>query len=100
MRVTAQKAGSLANNILRSTVCRTADFMSSIFVSHVRPLIDYASRVWNTGYLKDGRLLELVQRKFTKRVTGLEEMSYGDRLKALALFSIRVRLLRADLIKC
>ena len=99
VRVTVQKAGGLANNLLRSTVCRNADFMSSIFVSHVRPLIDYASCVWNTGYLGDSRLLEAVQRRFTKRIAGLEEVSYGDRLRELNLFSVKGRLLRADLIK-
>ena len=31
---------------------------------------------------------------------GLRDMNYGDRLKALDLFSVQGRLLRADILKC
>ena len=43
IKLTAQKAGGLSNNLLRSTVCRSHEFMVSLLVAHVRPLIDYAS---------------------------------------------------------
>jgi hypothetical protein len=98
-RVIAAKAGGLASNMLRSTVCREPSFMVSLFVSHIRPLIDYCSCAWNTGYISDHKLLESVQRRWTKKVNGLSEMNYGDRLRRLNLFSIKGRLLRADLIK-
>ena len=99
VRVSVQKAGGLANNMLRSTVCQCPDFMTTLFVTHIRPLIDYASCVWNTGYLEDSRLLESVQRRWTKKISGLEDRPYGERLRELQLFSIKGRLLRADLIK-
>ena len=70
----------------------------SIYTSHIRPLLEYASCVWNTGYLGDLRLLERIQRKWTRAVHGLEEVSYGVRLRTLDIFSFRGRLLRADLI--
>ena len=94
----AQKAGGLAQNLLRSTVCRSPDFMVTLFTSHVRPIIDYCSSVWNVGYIQDIRIIEAIQRRWTKRVTGLGDMDYGQRLKFLGLFSIQGRLLRADLI--
>ena len=94
------KAGGLFVNLLRSTLCRSADFMISPFVSHIRPLLNFASPVWNTGYLGDLHLLESVQRRWTKNIDGMTELSYAHRLEALNLYSIKSRLLRADLLKC
>jgi hypothetical protein len=99
IRVVAAKAGGLANCLLRSTVCRSPEFMLSLYVAHIRPLIEYASCVWNTGYRGDCRLLESIQRRWTKNIDGLFDMNYGSRLRNLDLFSVKGRLLRADLIK-
>ena len=74
--------------------------MLAILKSHIKPILEFGSTVWNTGYLGDMRLLELVQRRWTKHIDGLAELPYTDRLKALNLYSVQVRLLRADLIKC
>ena len=40
-----------------------------------------------------------MQRRWTKRIDALDEMSYSDRLSELNLYSVKGRLLRADLIK-
>ena len=96
----ARKAAGMANNLLRSTVNRDADFMMTLFISHIRPIMDYCSCLWSVGYLGDSRLLESVQRRWTKQIRGFEDMNYGMRLRALNLFSMRGRRLRADLIKC
>ena len=93
------KANGVANNILRGTLCRSPSFMYQIFVTHVRPIIDFSSVVWNTGYLGDLRMLESVQRKWTKKVEGFADLPYSERLSRLNLFSIKGRLLRADLIQ-
>jgi hypothetical protein len=47
------------------------------------------------GLLSDK--LENVQRSFTKRLNGLKDFTYADRLKFLKLDSLEVRRLRADL---
>ena len=73
--------------------------MVSLFVMHIRPIMDYCSFVWNVGFLGDLRLLESVQRWWTMSVDGLSDLDYLSRLKHLGLFSIRGRFLRADLIK-
>ena len=46
------------------------------------------------------RLMEGIQHRWTKQITGHSEMSYGDRLQALNLYSLKGRLHRADLIQC
>ena len=100
VRSVARKAGGLAQNFLRSTVCRSPEFMLFLFSCHIRPIIEYCSCLWNVGYIEDIRLLENVQRRWTKQIDGLGGLAYHDRLNALKLFSIQGRLLRADLIQC
>ena len=94
-----RKSSGLANQILRSTICRSREFLVTVFLSHIRPIIDYCSPVWNLGYQGDLQRLERVQRRWTKQVTGLSSHDYAARLRSLQLFSIKGRLLRADLIK-
>ena len=74
--------------------------MLTIYKTHIRPLLEFGSPVWHTGYLGDLRLLESVQRRWTKQIDGLHDLSYFVRLKSLNLYSVQGRLLRADLIKC
>ena len=100
IRTTVRKAGGLAQNFLKSTVCRKPDFMLFLLTTHIRPIIEYCSCIWNTGYLGDLRLLESVQRKWTKQIETVKDLGYGDRLRALDLYSVQGRLMRADLIQC
>ena len=100
IRSIAAKAFGLSSNLLSSTVCRTREFMLNLYLSHVRPLLEFGSCVWNSGYVCDLRLLEKVQKRWTKRIDGLDSLSYPQRLRVLNLYSIEGRLLRADLIKC
>ena len=95
----AHKAGGLAEGLLKSTVCRSAPFMLSLLTSHIRPILEYCSCVWNTGYAKDLQLLERVQRRWTRHIDGMSGLDYGERLRALDLYSVQGRLLRADLIQ-
>jgi hypothetical protein len=59
----AAKAGGVATSLLKSTVCRSPNFMFSLFSTHIRPLLEYGSQVWNTGYIGDLSLLERIQRR-------------------------------------
>ena len=95
----AHKAFGLCHSFLKSTVCRSPDFMLFLLKTHVRPLIEYASCVWNTGYKDDLLKLERVQRMWTRNIDNLQNVIYGDRLRALGLYSVQGRLLRADLIQ-
>lgn len=100
IRETVFKARGTAINLLKSTVCRSPNFMVTLFVTHIRPILDFGSTVWNTGYIGDLRLLERVQRGWTKKVSGLANESYENRLRMLGIFSIQGRLLRSDIIMC
>ena len=40
----ARKAGAIAHNLLKSTVCRSSDFII-LLKTHIRPILEYASVV-------------------------------------------------------
>ena len=94
-----QKAGGVAQNLLKSTVNRDASFLIPLYVAHIRPILEYCSSVWNLGYITDINLLESVQRRWTRNIRGMEHLDYSHRLKALDLYSVRGRLMRHDMVK-
>ena len=100
IRRTAQKANGLAQNLLKSTACRSPEFMVTLFCTHIRPILEYCSNVWNTGYIGDQRVLESVQRRWTKHIDTVSHLDYDARLKTLDMYSVSGRLLRADMICC
>ena len=99
LQVITGRANALVSQMLRGTLCRSKNFMVTVFVAHVRPILEYCSVLWNVGYIEDTKKLESVQRRWTREVVGLSEMGYQERLRELGMYSIYGRLLRADLIK-
>ena len=68
------------------------------FTTYVRPRLEYCSVVWNPVLKKDIENLEKVQRRFTKRLPGLQHLTYCQRLARLQLESLELRGLRLDLV--
>ena len=64
----------------------------------MRPLLEYAVCVWSPYQLDNIARIESVQRRFTKRLPGLSNASYSDRLSILGLRSLQLRRLHQDLI--
>jgi hypothetical protein len=77
-----------------------ASLLLKAYVSYILPLFDYCSHVWSPSKLGDIDLLEDVQRNFTKRLQGMNELSYEQRLLNCGLVSLELRRLRKDLALC
>ena len=67
---------------------------------YVRPVLEYNSSVWSPCLKKDIELIEKVQKRFTKRVPGLENLKYQQRLAKLKMHSLEQRRMVADLVQC
>jgi len=55
---------------------------------------------WSPSTVRDIEAVERVQRRFTKRLPGLRNTSYKNRLKFLNVPSLELRRLHADLFWC
>ena len=95
-----QKAHRIANLILKCFTCKVLSVLVKAFVTYARPLLEFSSEVW-CPYLKtDIRIIESVQRRFTKRLPGLYGLSYQERLNVLKLESLELRRVKIDLRCC
>ena len=63
-------------------------------------MLGYCSSVWSPSQIGDIYAIESVQRLFTRRLTGLKDVSYEARLAVLKLPTLELRRLRADLLLC
>ena len=98
--MTIKKARGMSGLILRSLESRSSDILCPLFLSMVRPILEYANPVWCPYLRKDIDRVEKVQRHFTKRISGLNKMSYYERLESLNLPSLEFRRARGDMIEC
>ena len=63
------------------------------------PNLDYAMAVWHPYKIKHKIALENIQRRATKGLPGMRDLSYTERLKLLKLPTLAYRRLRGDMIE-
>ncbi len=93
-----RSANVTANLILRTFKCKRPSFMMQLFNTFVRSKIEYASPIWNPQQIGLINRLESIQRRFTKRLPGLVNRPYVQRLLFLHAQSLELRRLHLDLI--
>jgi hypothetical protein len=96
----ASKGFRTSNLIFRSFVYKDRAFLTNLFRTYVRPCLEYCCSVWNPHMIRDINCIERVQRRFTKRVPGLWDVPYQERLKILNLELLERRRLAIDLVTC
>ena len=69
-----------------------------MYKSYARLYLDYAFIIYFPHHLQLIDTIERVQRNFTKRLYGLRQFSYVERLRALDLESLELHRIRNDLV--
>ena len=74
-----------ANLIKKCFISRDSASLTRAFTVYVRPLLEYGSPVWSPHHSREIIQLESVKRRFTKRLPGLNNVKYKERLEQLKL---------------
>ena len=93
-----KKANSRANLTLRFFVSRNRSLLVRAFTTYVRPLLEFNSPIWSPSLIRQINDIENIQRSYTKRLPGLKNCTYHQRLSILNLDSLELRRLNSDLI--
>ena len=93
----ATKAMRTANVIRRCFCTGAPKLLWPAFQSYVSPLLMYCSPVWTPNNQRDIAILERVQRRFTKSIRGMRDLSYTERLHSLGALTLQHRRLFADM---
>ena len=85
--------------INRRVSYKYAEVTSKLCRSYVRPHLEYCIQFWLPINVNKADMLEGIQRRPTKLISSLRNLSYKERLKRLGRFSLRQRRLRGDMIE-
>ena len=93
------KANSILGCLKHTFKNMTQEIFLLLYKAMIRPHLEYASCVWSPHLKRDQDAIERVQRRATKLVPGIRNLSYTERLKFLQLPTLKHRRERADLIE-
>ena len=92
-----------ANSIM-GLIRRTMEYMDNntfvlLFKALVRPHVEYANQIWCPHLVKHIDAIENVQRRATRQLPGMSDLSYSERLRKLKLPTLAYRRVRGDMIE-
>ena len=103
MTTTSRKIAAKANGrvgLINSTFSHLnlTNFLP-LYISQVRPILEYCSPIWNPILKGEVVEIEKVQHRATKLVPAIRDLPYPDRLQALNLTTLAYRRKRTDIIQ-
>ena len=99
MQAKINKANSIMGVIRRTIEYLDYETFKLLFTALVRPHLEYANAVWSPFLKKHITAIENVQRRATKYLPGLRDLSYEERLKIVNLPTLAYRRYRGDMIE-
>lgn len=96
--VASKTANSRLGLIKKSFAMLDMTSLPLLYTSLVRPHLEYGNVIWGPFYSEDRKSVERIQRRATKLVSELSNLSYGQRLRQLNLPSMHHRRRRGDMI--
>jgi hypothetical protein len=94
------KAKSQLFLLRKRFLSKNVKYLILAYKTYIVPVLNYCSPVWSPSTAGDILLIEKVQKFFTKKLSGYEELSYKDRLAKCGLRSLELMRLHTDLIYC
>ena len=95
----AQRGNAVLGQISRSFHYRDRRTFIQIYKQYVRPHLEFAVPAWSPWTVADIHVLERVQQRAVKMVSGLQSTTYEGRLSELKLLSLADRRTQYDLIQ-
>ena len=97
--IAAAKGNQILGLIRRNIVYKEKELIMPLYKTIVRPHLEYCIQAWRPYRKKDIDMLERVQRRATKMIPKLRNISYEMRLKECGLTTLETRRLRGDQIE-
>ena len=97
--IAAAKGNQILGLIRRNIVHKEKELIIPLYKTIVRPHLEYCIQAWRPYRKKDIDMLERVQRRATKIIPKLKNISYEMRLKECGLTTLETRRLRGDQIE-
>ena len=86
--------------ILKCFVSRDRTLLLKGYLTYVRPLLEYGSPIWSPHFKYLVDKIESVQKYYTKRIPGMWDLPYTERLNYLGLQTLEKRRVNTDLLLC
>jgi len=95
---TISKANRMLGIIAKSFEFLNEEMFLKIYITMVRPILEYGNLIWGPHFKLDQIAIEKVQRRATRLLKPLLNLTYQERLSHLKLPSLQYRRLRGDMI--
>ena len=92
-------ANEILGNIRRTYMFLNKEIFLPLYKALVRSHFDYAMSIWNPHMIKSIESIESVQRRATKLIPKIKNLTYSERLKALNLPTLSYRRVMGDMIE-
>ena len=97
--IAASKGNQILGLIRRNITYKGQKLIIPLYKAIVRPHLEYCIQAWRPYRKKDIDTLERIQRRATKMIPKLRDLSYEERLKECGLTTLETRRLRGDQIE-
>ena len=97
--IAASKGNQILGLIRRNITYKGKKLIIPLYKAIVRPHLEYCIQAWIPYRKKDIDTLERIQRRATKMIPELRDLSYEERLKECGLTTLETRRLRGDQIE-
>jgi ribonuclease P/MRP protein subunit RPP40 len=95
----ASKANRMLGWMKSSFMCRDQNLWKTLYMTYIRPHLEFAAPAWNVHQKQDIDCIERIQRRATKVSHNLKQFSYQERIDLLGLTTLEARRARGDCIQ-